>query len=58
MRIDIRWKLFASQFFPVLVTIGVLYVYLWLAMGITGKGIQAAFVIALAVAACASLLFS
>lgn len=55
---DIRWRFIISQFFAALVTLGVFFVYLWLAMGITGKGMQAAFVIALAAAACVSLLFS
>ena len=58
MRSDIRWKLLGSQFFTALVTTGVLYFYLSFTMGITGKGLQVAFAIALAAAACASLLFS
>jgi len=58
VRIDIRWKLLVSQLFAALVTIGVLYLYLCLTMGITGKGLQGVFTIALAAAAGASLLFN
>jgi two-component system, OmpR family, phosphate regulon sensor histidine kinase PhoR len=55
VRIDIRCKLLVSQLFAALVTIGILYVYLWFKMGINAKGLQGAFVIGLAAATSASL---
>ena len=58
MKNDLRWKLLLSQFLVALVVGGILYIYLYLIMGNTGKGVQGAFGAALAAATCASLLFS
>lgn len=58
MKNDLRLKLLLSQLLVALVVGGILYIYLCLIMGNTGKGVQGAFGTALVAAACASLLFS